>query len=657
MFTFISIFSALIAVVICDKISKLAQGSGIPEIKSILSGVNFYQFLDKKTGFAKFLAIFFVKVAGLGIGFEAAFIHITACVGENLVFFKFFEDLRRNKGRDLAISASICVGIVIAFQAPIGGVVLGIELVSSNFEVGNLFKSFICSTISYFFSTLLTNVFNINYIKKHNLEIFYVQDIHLFILLGLTIGFIGSLFLNLYTKFIKFKQKHKKKKIFNKYIYIVLITILISLLSFPHHSSKFSFKTIISDLINLKNFKNGKIDWWYPENIKIDLLYNIITRFIILFLFTTANIPFGIFTPGLVLGCFLGRFFGESINYFFIIKSSSRIFAICGMSAFISCVTKTFSPLIIVLEMTKQFDLLLPMLVTLIFSFGVTGIFNIGFFEFIIVMKKLPFLPTVLSVEKSQVCLRKLQRELEFCLFENFTFLELFELFRDKRVFLEGETVVVLKRNRKILGEIKILNLLNFFEIFYQFLKDLKKDFNCHDNNKIIINLKNLLKKYKEKDIQEFLDFSEKEIKKILDSIEIDEKKFEMNSDFVENLEFEEDDLSVFQNDTYSLRKQNSLNFGENEKKLTFRFNSSFLIQKIDYSIFFGEIFEKLVLGGNSEYLLYEYPDLVIKENMSVVKVHYFFLTLNLDVIYIVDENDEVVGYIDKNRFLEFKTN
>jgi len=29
----------------------------------------------------------FVKVAGLGIGFEAAFIHITACLGEILCKF------------------------------------------------------------------------------------------------------------------------------------------------------------------------------------------------------------------------------------------------------------------------------------------------------------------------------------------------------------------------------------------------------------------------------------------------------------------------------------------------------------------------------------------------------------------------------------------
>ena len=58
------------------------MGSGIPEIKSVLSGVEYHNLLSQKTILAKILSIIFVKISGLGIGFEAAFIHITAAIGK-----------------------------------------------------------------------------------------------------------------------------------------------------------------------------------------------------------------------------------------------------------------------------------------------------------------------------------------------------------------------------------------------------------------------------------------------------------------------------------------------------------------------------------------------------------------------------------------------
>lgn len=71
-----------------------------------------------------------------------------------------------------------------------------------------------------------------------------------------------------------------------------------------------------------------------------------------LFFFTTAAIPFGIFTPGLVLGCLLGRLYGEIVCKFDFINTEPAMFAACATAAFISSITKTFSSLIIVLEMT-----------------------------------------------------------------------------------------------------------------------------------------------------------------------------------------------------------------------------------------------------------------------------------------------------------------
>ena len=106
----------------------------------------------------KYTSICFVKFAGLGMGFEAAFVHITACLGDYLTTWKIFKEIRQSEYH-LAIASSVSVGMVIAFGSPVGGVILALELFSANFNVSNLFRSFISGTIAYFFYELLKNYF------------------------------------------------------------------------------------------------------------------------------------------------------------------------------------------------------------------------------------------------------------------------------------------------------------------------------------------------------------------------------------------------------------------------------------------------------------------------------------------------------------------
>jgi H+/Cl- antiporter ClcA len=78
---------------LCSKLSNSAEGSGIPELKSVFSGINYYQFLNLKTFFVKYLGIILIKSAGFSIGFEAAFIHLVAVIGENITRLSFFREV------------------------------------------------------------------------------------------------------------------------------------------------------------------------------------------------------------------------------------------------------------------------------------------------------------------------------------------------------------------------------------------------------------------------------------------------------------------------------------------------------------------------------------------------------------------------------------
>lgn len=78
---------------LCSKLSNSAEGSGIPELKSVFSGINYFQFLNLRTFFVKFMGIILIKSAGFSIGFEAAFVHLVAVIGENITKLAVFQEV------------------------------------------------------------------------------------------------------------------------------------------------------------------------------------------------------------------------------------------------------------------------------------------------------------------------------------------------------------------------------------------------------------------------------------------------------------------------------------------------------------------------------------------------------------------------------------
>lgn len=105
----------------------LAAGSGIPEIKTILSGFVIPHFLDFKVLFVKAVGATFAVATGMCLGKEGPFVHISTCVA--YLVGKCFPKYRENgrKMREL-LSAGCSSGLSVAFGAPIGGVLFSYEV-------------------------------------------------------------------------------------------------------------------------------------------------------------------------------------------------------------------------------------------------------------------------------------------------------------------------------------------------------------------------------------------------------------------------------------------------------------------------------------------------------------------------------------------------
>ena len=117
---------------VVGKSMYLAAGSGIPEIKTILSGFVIPHFLDFKVMAVKAVGAVFAVATGMCLGKEGPFVHISTCIAYlvGMCFPKYRENGR--KMREL-LSAGCSSGLSVAFGAPIGGVLF-------SYEVGHLKK-------------------------------------------------------------------------------------------------------------------------------------------------------------------------------------------------------------------------------------------------------------------------------------------------------------------------------------------------------------------------------------------------------------------------------------------------------------------------------------------------------------------------------------
>src|SRR5579859_4949524 len=125
----------------------MAGGSGIPEIKTILSGFVIRGFLSPLVLAIKAVGAVFATGSGMCLGKEGPFVHISACVGN--VVSSCFEKYSTNEGKRREIlSASVASGLSVAFGAPVGGVLFAMEEISYYFPPKVLWRAFLCSMVA-----------------------------------------------------------------------------------------------------------------------------------------------------------------------------------------------------------------------------------------------------------------------------------------------------------------------------------------------------------------------------------------------------------------------------------------------------------------------------------------------------------------------------
>lgn len=336
------------------KTMYMAAGSGIPEIKTILSGFVIPGFLDLKVLLVKAFGAVFAVSTGMCLGKEGPFVHISTSVGY-LVAMRFPK--YRDNGRKMRelLSAACASGLSVAFGAPIGGVLFSYEEISTYFPRKVLWRAFLCSL----FAAMVLKALNPTGTGKLVLfETDYgttYEPIHylVFVVLGIAGGCFGGVFCRLnflWSKWFRQFSVIKKHPVFE----VFLVVAATALLQFPNPLTRESGDIIIKNLLvdcrgtsaadsfvcrneSQTGNKLGYIGW---------LVYGTLVKLILTIVTFGVKVPSGVIIPALDAGSFFGRLIGQWVG-----TISPGIFAMVGASAFLAGVCRmTISLAVIMFE-------------------------------------------------------------------------------------------------------------------------------------------------------------------------------------------------------------------------------------------------------------------------------------------------------------------
>ncbi|KAF4529490.1 hypothetical protein B566_EDAN015001 [Ephemera danica] len=257
-------FAALAASLV-RMFAPYACGSGIPEIKTILSGFIIRGYLGKWTLIIKSIGIMLSVSAGLNLGKEGPMVHIACCIGNILSYL--FPKYGKNEAKKREIlSAAAAAGVSVAFGAPIGGVLFSLEEVSYYFPLKTLWRSFFCALIAAFILR------SINPFGNEHSVLFFVEYSKPWIFIELLpfvgLGIIGGCIATLFIKANLWWCRYRKVSRLGQYpvAEVLVVTLVTTVLAYPNPYTRMSTSQLIYLLFSQCGVANTNMLCDYNRN-------------------------------------------------------------------------------------------------------------------------------------------------------------------------------------------------------------------------------------------------------------------------------------------------------------------------------------------------------------------------------------------------------
>lgn len=309
-----------------------AAGSGVAEVKVILSGFVVHGYLGFRTLFVKTLALILSVASGLSLGKEGPYVHIATCVGN--IACRLFSKYNHNDGKRREIlSASAASGVGVAFGAPLSGVLFSLEEVSYYFPPKTLFRTFFCCIVASL-SLKFLNPYGTG--KIVIFEVRYISDwrffeMFVFILLGMLGGALGAVFIKasrIWARTFRRIPTIKRWPVLE----VVLVALVTGFAGFWNRYTKVAVTELLFELASpCKDDTSGLCPQQGSEILGI--VGYLCIAFVIKSILTTITfgikVPAGIYVPSMVVGGLMGRIVGHLVQYLVFMYPDNAIFGSC----------------------------------------------------------------------------------------------------------------------------------------------------------------------------------------------------------------------------------------------------------------------------------------------------------------------------------------
>ncbi|TFK75368.1 hypothetical protein BDN72DRAFT_954992 [Pluteus cervinus] len=403
------------------KVMYYAAGSGIPEIKTILSGFVIHGYLGGRTLFTKSVGLALSVASGLSLGKEGPFVHIASCVGNIVSRFTSKYENNEAKRREI-LSAACAAGVAVAFGAPIGGTLFSLEEVSFFFPPKVMWRSFFCAMIAAItlkmldpFGTGKLVLFQVTYGRD-----WHAYELFPFLLLGVFGGVYGAYFSKLNYRWSK-NVRNKTWMKAHPILEVLLITFLTSVFCFLNPYTYMGGTELVYNLFAECRHDSGNSHegLCIPNPGSFEQAWPVARAIIVAMIVKGAltivtfgiKVPAGIFIPTLGVGACAGRVLGIGVHWLQLQHPHSPLFRKCGddldciipglyamvgAAATLSGVTRTTVSLaVIMFELTDTLTYAVPVMLSVLVAKTVADALEPkGIYDLVIDLSQLPYLDT-----------------------------------------------------------------------------------------------------------------------------------------------------------------------------------------------------------------------------------------------------------------------
>ncbi|KYK30366.1 MAG: hypothetical protein AYK23_01175 [Candidatus Proteinoplasmatales archaeon SG8-5] len=368
---FAPMVGGLIVGILVYRFAREAKGHGVPEVMgSMLTNEGK---IRPRVGLVKILASSITIGSGGSAGREGPIVQIGATGGSTLgqVF-----DLSANDTRAL-LACGAGAGIAATFNAPLGGIIFAIEIILLEFRT----RSFIPLVIAAVTGTIISHAVLGAEIAFPIKNLYTLTDplleMPLYVLLGIVAGFTAMLFIAVFYKFEDAFDKFKVPKYVKPMIGGLLLGIiaLICLEYLGHyHVFGVGYGTMMPILDPGTSGSLGVVG--------VELLLLLVGLALLKILSTSITLGSGgsggVFAPSLFIGAAVGGAFGVAVNIAFpSIQTPYSAYALVGMAAvFAGASRATLTAILILFEMTSNYEIILPLMFACVVSDAVTKILS-----------------------------------------------------------------------------------------------------------------------------------------------------------------------------------------------------------------------------------------------------------------------------------------